>query len=229
MIVTLKKNDSSKVSALTSEEVSHMQGVVVSPNDAAITISSANEKIFVANTGHFSVLVSDQNGHINTGDYITISALGGIGMKADTSQALVLGKALVGFDGKNALSSAKIKGANGRDETVNIGLILTDINIVRNPSLKVEASVPSFLKKTSTAVAQKDVGANRIYIGMVILGLTAIIAGIVLYAGVRSSIVALGRNPLSRKTIIKGLIQVVVTSIIIFLLGLFGVYMLLKL
>jgi hypothetical protein len=46
---------------------------------------------------------------------------------------------------------------------------------------------------------------------------------------VRSSMIALGRNPLSRKSILRGMFQVIITSIIIFICGLFGVYLLLKL
>jgi hypothetical protein len=230
MIVMLKKGDTGKVNALTTEQVTSMQGVVVSANDSPITISATNQKVYVATSGKFLVLVTDQNGPIAVGDYITISALGGIGMKTGLSQALVLGRALEPFDAKSrALSTAKIKDNKGKEQSVNIGLISTDISIVRNPSLKVEAHVPDVLRKASESVAQKSVGANRIYIGMIILMLTAVIAGVVLYAGVRSSIIALGRNPLSRKTIVRSLIQVIITSLIIFLVGLFGVYLLLKL
>ena len=230
MIVRLKKDDPNKVEALANSSTEKMQGVVVSPNDAPFTVSSANQKVFVSSNGRYQVLVSDQNGGIQIGDYVTISALAGIGMKAGSTEPLILGKALAVFNGKdNVLSTAKYKDGKNKEQPVNIGLTVVDITISRNPNLKLEASVPGFLKKASKAVTSKDVGANRIYIGVVLLAVTAVVAGVVLYAGVRSSIIALGRNPLSRKTIIRGMIQVVVVSLIIFLVGLFGVYLLLKL
>lgn len=230
MLVKLKKDDATKVTFLTNESVADMLGVVVSPNDAPFTVSSDGQQVFVANTGKYTVLVSDQNGAVNLGDLVTISAISGIGMKAGTTQSLVLGKAVSGFDGKQAvLSTAKIKDSNGLEQTVSMGLATVDIDITKNPLLKGEANVPSFLRKASETIAQKQVNANRVYLGVVILALTSLLSGVVLFSGIRSSITALGRNPLSRKTIIRGMVQIIITSVIIFLCGLFGVYLLLKL
>jgi len=230
MIVMFKKGDTSKVAALSPDIPDQMQGVVVNPNDAPVTISNGDQKVYVATTGHYDVLVSDQGGTIKPSDYITISSVQGIGMKAGTTQPVVLGKALTGFDAKNGvLGNTTLKDKQGKETKVNFGKVTVDISISRNPQLKVEANVPSSLRKISTAVAQRDVTANRIYLGMVMIFITSFIAAIVLYAGVRSSITALGRNPLSRKSIFRSLIQVIITSVIIFLCGLFGVYLLLKL
>ena len=230
MIVMFKQDDTSKVAALTAATPDKMQGVVVNPNDAPVTISSGDQKVYVATTGHYDVLVSDQGGEVKPGDYITISSVDGIGMKAGSTQPVVLGKALTGFDGKNGvLGNTTLKDKAGKQSKINFGKVTVDISISRNPQLKVEANVPSSLRKVSEAVAQRDVTANRIYLGMVMIFITSFVAAVVLYAGVRSSIVALGRNPLSRKSIFRSLIQVIVTSVIIFLCGLFGVYLLLKL
>jgi hypothetical protein len=49
-----------------------------------------------------------------------------------------------------------------------------------------------------------------------------------LYAGVRSSVISMGRNPLARKTIIRNLIQIVLIALIILVTGLIAVYLLLK-
>jgi hypothetical protein len=48
------------------------------------------------------------------------------------------------------------------------------------------------------------------------------------YIGVRSGITAIGRNPLSKKDITKGLLQVILASMVVFIIGLFAVYLLLK-
>ncbi|MGH7241234.1 MAG: hypothetical protein ACREGB_02995, partial [Candidatus Saccharimonadales bacterium] len=101
MIVKLSDKDSSKVEPLTTDTVTKMQGVVVAANDATVTIGSDGNKsqVFVATFGHYDVLVSNQNGPIKAGDYITISALAGVGMKVDTTQPTVLGKATADFTG----------------------------------------------------------------------------------------------------------------------------------
>ena len=66
------------------------------------------------------------------------------------------------------------------------------------------------------------------YIAAAIFFIGAFIAGAVLYAGIRSSITAIGRNPLSKKSILRGLLQVIFTSLIVFIISVFGVYLLLK-
>lgn len=230
MIVRIDEEDTGKVRPLKTEEIDKMHGVVVNPNESPLTIAADGERVFVSSIGQFDVLVSDQNGPINPGDFLSISAVEGVGMKASDIQVLVLGKALSAFNGQdNVAGTVKAKESGGEEKQVNLGRVRADISVTRNPLLKAEANVPEVLRKASSSVAQKEVSANRIYIGIVALFLTSIIAAIVLYAGIRSSMIALGRNPFSRKSIFKGLLQVVITSLIIFLVGLFGVYLLLRL
>ncbi len=83
MIVQLKKDDPSKIEPATSDTMERIHGVVVAANDALVTLSADGQKTFVATGGRFEVLVSNQNGPVSAGDYITISALPGIGMRAD--------------------------------------------------------------------------------------------------------------------------------------------------
>jgi hypothetical protein len=230
MLVMLKEGDTSKITALTPGNSDKMLGVVVDRNDTPVSISDGSQTVYVANTGHFDVLVSDQNGAISPNENIAVSALSGIGMKASTASPNIAGKALEGFSGKeNTIGTTKVKDSGGQEKEVHLGFVMTDISIGKNPQFKTEAQVPEALRKASTAIANKQVSASKIYVGMVLIFLTSIIAAIVLYSGVRSSMIALGRNPLSRKSILRGMFQVIITSIIIFICGLFGVYLLLKL
>lgn len=231
LIVRLSEKDTTKVEALTLGSIDHMHGIVVDANDAPVTLSSEGKKVFVATIGRYEVLVSDQNGPINSGDYITISSLNGVGMKADQDQSVVAGKANDSFNGNDGvISQAQVKKASGGSSPVNLARIQVDIGITRNPLQRtIERGVPEFLRKASTAVADKPVSAIRIYISVAILLVSTIITGSLLYGGVRSGIVAIGRNPLSKKTISRSLLQVVLTSFIVFIIGLFAVYLLLKL
>lgn len=230
MIVKLKKEDTTKVAALTIETIEEMHGVVVDSQDAPVTLSQEGQRFFVAKTGKFDVLVDTQNGPIQSGDFITISALTGIGMKASNKEPFIIGRALSSFDGSiNAIGTSSIKDASGASRPVSIGRVSADISIARNPLLKAhEPSVPEFLRRASEALAGKQVPAVRIYIGLVIFAVSTVIAGSLLYSGVRSAIISIGRNPLSKKSILKGMFQVILTGLTIFLLGIFGVYLLLK-
>lgn len=231
MIVRIKKEDTTKITPLTSDTIDQMHGVVVDSNDAPVTLSTAGQHFFVATIGHFDVLVDTQNGPIAPGDYITISAVSGIGMKAGSKETLIVGHALAGFDGKTGVvGTSDITDSSGAKHTVSIGRVQADINVTRNPLLKAtEPNVPDFLRKTTEAIAGKPVPAIRIYLGLLIFVISTIVAGSLLYSGVRSAIISIGRNPLSKKSIIRGLIQVIITGLIIFILGIFGVYLLLKL
>jgi hypothetical protein len=233
MIVKLKDKDTSKVEPLTLATVTKMQGVVVAATDATVSLANDGNKgqVFVATFGHYDVLVSNQNGPIKAGDYITISALAGVGMKVDTSQPTVLGKATGDFTGSGKVAaSAKLKDSTGKEVTVSLGRIPVDISISHNPLQQVAADgLPSFLLNASSAVAGKPVSAARVYIALVLLVLSSLVAGGMLYSGIRGGLISIGRNPMAKKQITGGIIRVVLSGLICFILGVFGVYLLLKL
>lgn len=231
MIIRLKEGDASKVTPLASQEIDHMHGVIVDANDAPLTVSGKGEKVFVATGGRYSVLVSSQNGYISQGDYVTISAIHGIGMKAGDREPLVIGKAAGDFNEKTPrVSTTAIKDTAGGEREVVIGRVEVDIDVSRNPLLKgTEPNLPEFLQEATEAIAGKQVEPTRVYIGLVVLLVTTAISSSLLYGGVRSGIISMGRNPLSKKLIIRGMVQVIISGLIIFIVGLFAVYLLLKL
>jgi hypothetical protein len=230
IIVRLKKDDATKVEALAQEDMDKMHGVVVDSNDAPVTLSSDGQKVFVANVGRYEVLVSDQAGPIAIGDYITISAVKGIGMKAGDKEPIVVGLATATFDGSSdVIGTTEIK-VGEQNKKINIGRIQVDLGIARNPLLKAkEPNMPEVLKKATESIAGKEVSPAKAYTSVVIFILSSVIAGSLMYSGIRSGIISIGRNPLSKKSIVRGMFQVIITGLIIFLSGIFGVYLLLKL
>ncbi len=233
LIVRVKQGDSSKVEALKSSDINAMYGVVVSANDSPVNLTnnSGGTQVYVAASGQYDVLVSTQNGGIKVGDYLTISAIDGVGMKAGDSQTFVIGKALKAFNGRSgAESSTTLRDVAGNKTIVSLARIPVAVEVARNPGLKVTISnLPGFLQKAAQSVAQKPVSDNRIYIALAVLIASVVIAGSLLYAGVRSGIIAVGRNPLAKNSIAKSLLQVSLTALIILFLGVFAVYLLLKL
>ncbi len=231
MIVRLVAEDTTKVKPLTFDEMDQMLGVVVDANDAPVTLSAEGQKVFVATGGRFDVLVSSQNGPINAGDYITISAFNGIGMKAGNAEPIIVGRALAAFDGnQGVVSSAEITDTEGQTRTVNIARLPVDISVSRNPLLKIEEpDIPEVLRRASEAIAGKQVDPIRVYLGLAVFIISSIAAGTLMYGGVRSGIISIGRNPLSKKSIVRSMIQVIITGLIIFISGLFGVYLILRL
>lgn len=222
-IVVIDEEDNDKVQPATNERIEDMYGVVVNPTDAALTISGETEQVFVATSGRYKVLVSMQNGSINRGDFVTISSIEGIGMKVDDVAPMIIGRALESFDGSNQAGSAQVG-----DSSVQIGRIEVDVLIGNNPLQRpTEASLPDFLRQAAEFIAREPVSAERVYAATFIFIVTIVVAGSLMYSGVRNSIISIGRNPLSKKSIVKGMLQVIFFGLIVVVLGLFAVYLIL--
>ena len=233
-IVQLTGKDASAVKSASQKELQNMFGVVVDRKQLPVVLTNENIKneTFVAVSGTYNVLVSTQNGAIASGDYVTLSAINGVAMKAGTTEKTVFGRAGAGFDGKGTvLGKTTLKDeAGGETRTVALGSIPVTIDIKRNPNDKsTKAKVPDFLERIGEAVAEKEVSPIRIYISLGITAVSLIAAIIVLYAGVRNGIISIGRNPMSKKSIFRALVEVILTCFLILVIGLFAVYLLLKL
>ena len=235
-MIVEQATDKTRVKPVTQGDASKILGIVIRPNDATLSLSEdrAGQSVYIATTGTYHMLTSDQNGPIQKGDYIIVSAIAGVGMKVNDKSEYVVGKALDNFDGKtNVLSTTTIKDTKGVDHTVNFGFVTATININRNPILKTgtptaPTNVPSFLQRASNSIANRPVTSIRVYAALAVMILITIIVCTVLYAAIRTSITALGRNPLARKNIFRNLFSVVLISLIILITGLFAVYLLLK-
>lgn len=232
-IVQLAGEKSNRVSVATQKQLQNMFGVVVDRNQQPITLSSENleNEVFVAVSGTYNVLVSTQGGAIASGDYVTLSAVNGVAMKADTEVETVFGRANKPFDGKGVvLGQTTLKDDAGKTTQVQLGSIPVTIDIKRNPNIRTtEANLPEFLMRVGQQIAEKEVSPVRVYlsIGITFISLVAAIA--VLYSGVRSGMISIGRNPMSKKSIFRALLEIILTSLLILIIGLFAVYLLLRL
>lgn len=169
MVVGLKQDDPKKIEAINNSDAKRVHGVVVGSGDSSFILAEENQKVYVASAGKFDVLVSNQNGAIAPGDFVSVSQVTGIAMKTDGYQETVIGKALDGFDGTTKLSEVTIKDAIGAEQKIAIGRISVDLSIMRNPILKSTASLPSYLKDASEFIAGKPVNPVRVYLSLAIM------------------------------------------------------------
>lgn len=233
-IVQLNAKDTKRVVVATQAELLNMFGVVVDHNQLPLTLSSAEleNEAFVAVSGTYNVLVSTQAGSIAVGDYVTLSSVNGVAMKADTKVKTVFGRAVGSFNGKGVtLGQTALKDTNGNtNKTVTLGQIPVTIDIRSNPNDEsTKVKVPEILQRVGQAIAEKQVSPIRIYLSLAITAVSIIAAIAILYSGVRNSMISIGRNPMSKKSIFRALLQIIATSFIILTIGLFAVYLLLKL
>lgn len=233
-IVELTGKNSDKVKPVAKENLANMFGVTVDSRHLSVKLSngSLQNETFVAVSGTYNVLVSTQGGAIAVGDYVTLSSINGVAMKAGTKESTVFGRAVGAFDGKGVtLGGANIKDTtSGNNKPVKLGSVAVTIDIKRNPNQKsTKTDVPEFLERVGQAIAEKEVSPIRIYLSMAITAISLIAAIVVMYSGVRNGLISIGRNPMSKKSIFRALLEIILTSVLILIIGLFAVYLLLKL
>ncbi len=171
----------------------------------------------VATTGKVPVLVTNANGEIKKGDYITSSTFRGIGMKA-TVPGRVLGI---------ALENADVSGEN------------TDLIMVSLNSETVSGDAIGALAGGGTEYNFSWFGTNReepsflSYVKFISSGLIAVISftgGLVYYIQIsKKEVEALGRNPLASQIIQKNMILHGIVVAIMCLGGLAMAYAVLQL
>ena len=221
-VVALSQSSDTTVELAPSSTPERIYGVVIDPSSAPLTVQKQAQQVFAANSGDYPALVSTQNGNIHSGDYLTLSKTDGIAARADTSDRYIVGRALEDFSG----GGSTIVYANDGSA---LGRIMIQVAPGKNPLLKEEATVPQPLLKVGESISGKHVSALRIYASIAIFAVAALIAAVLLWGGIRSAMVAIGRNPLSRHSILRGLIQVILAAASVLIIGLIGVYLLLKL
>lgn len=229
-VVSRVEGDDSKVEGSLVDAVDRMHGVVVRSNESAVTLTFDSSGVLVATSGRYEVLVSDMNGEVREGDYLTASPLRGIAMKADQRQTKSLGQTLQTFDSNDQnqiLATESVTTSVGEQRTVAIGRVLTDLDVRNNP-LAFGVQAPQVLIELGETIAGGPVSVTRIWGALATLLLAFATGSVIFYAGVRTSIIAIGRNPLSKASVLRGFLQVTATSLVIFIVGGFAVYLILK-
>jgi hypothetical protein len=233
-VVQLTGKNSNEVKIATQQNLQDMFGVTVDRGQLLLAASNdaLKNEVFVAASGTYSTLVSTQGGTIAVGDYVTMSSINGVLMKAGTEEKTVFGRATESFDGKGVtLGTTTLKDTTGKaNKTVTLGSVPVTVDIKHNPNDKsTKVKVPTFLERVGEAVAEKQVSPVRIYLSLGITLVSVIAAIVILYSGIRNGVISIGRNPMSKKSIFRALLQIIATSILILIIGLFAVYLLLKL
>ncbi len=222
-LVSLMAGTPNTVELSTPANLPQIIGVV--GESSLIELSNGNNSVKVVTSGTTSTLVSDLNGTIKVGDRITTSPITGIGMKA-TNSGFVIAIAQSDFS-KAARKSQTITDRSGKEKTVQIGAVQAQIDKVYYQAPDEQSSfLPAAWQDFANGVAGHQVSPVRVMLaallGIVIFGVVAVL----MYSAVRSSIISIGRNPLSEPAVHKSLLQVgvsilgvlVFASIVIYLI-----------
>ncbi|MEO6109602.1 MAG: hypothetical protein ABIP50_01145 [Candidatus Saccharimonadales bacterium] len=213
-IVSLKENSSDEVVAANHTNAANLLGIVVGANSSSLSLTNnlANQ-VQVATSGTLRVLVSDINGIVERGDYITASPITGVGMKA-TDNARIIGVAQGSFEGG---ANQTIKDDTGKDQQVMVGEIAVLVNVSSYFKQPEKTLIPSSIQNIANAFAGRNVNPLPILISAGIFVVTLITVMIIVYSMIRNGIISVGRNPLSQSAVYRNVIQM--SGLVIGILG----------
>jgi|GEM_PF-137664 len=223
-IVSLKKNEPDQVIAALSSNVDGLLGVVINASNSILSFSSDQDnQVQVATNGTLQLLVSNINGDISVGDHITASPVSGVGMKA-TSNVRIVG--IAQGDLSNGTQQTYTD-SNGKKQTITIGEIPALVNVAYYFKEPDKTIIPSVLQNLADALAGRTVSALPIIISSAIFIITLTVVVSIVYSMIRSSIISVGRNPMSQSAVYRDIIQLSALVLGILAVGIIAIYLVL--
>jgi len=222
-IVSLRRGESELVEPSSSDNVENLFGVVVRQTDSTLRLSNGDRAVFVTTLGKAKTLVSDINGPVRAGDQLGLSPITGVAQRSN-DDSVSIGTALQDFEpAGGVISPIKVTDSNGQETTANVGLV--DIQV--KPQLGNNSILPSGISDFGESIAGKPVSSFRLFTALAVMVVSLSASSVLLFGAIRSALVAIGRNPLSKTLVYRGLFQVMAITFVIFASGVAGAYVIL--
>ena len=213
------------VQAANTDNGQRLVGVMSKQSLVELTNGARGVQVVIGGSSY--ALVSDINGEVKRGDKIAPSPLSGIGMKA-TESTQVLGTVEEDFVNAKQVSEQQIKDKNDVSRTVKVGLVMTQVNVAYYQRPEDNATfLPSFMMQFANQLVGRQVAPIRVLIAFILLIASFGGIAVLLYSSVSSSIISIGRNPLSADAVHKGIFEVGALAVGILLLTLIALYLVL--
>lgn len=223
-IVSLKKDTQDQVVAARTSNVDNLFGVVIENESSLLSVTNGQpDQVQVATSGTVPVLVSDINGPIKRGDHITASPIAGIGMKANGNVRVI---GIAQEDMKNGKKQT-YKDKSGNEESVTLGEVSSLINVAYFFKEPEKTIIPSAIQNVANSLAGREVSTLPVIVSGAIFLITIIVVVSIIYSMIRSSIISVGRNPMSQSAIYRDLIQLSALVLTILSVGMAAIYLVL--
>lgn len=225
-IVSLKKGTTDHVTAAYTDNSKYIFGVVVDSESSQLSVTNGqSNQVHVATSGIEQVLVSDINGNIEVGDPITASPIKAVGMKA-TSNAKIVGIAQDNFPNGN-VTNESYKDGKGQKQTVKLGQMSVLVNVSYYYKQPDKTIIPSAIQNLANALAGRKVNALPVIISIGIFFVSLIVVVSIVYSMIHSSIISVGRNPMSQAAVYRNVVQLSILVLIILGVAVGSIYMVL--
>ncbi len=225
-IVSLKKDTTDQVIASLSSNADNLLGVAITNDGSLLTLSNPKDKqVQIATSGTVPVIVSDINGVIKHDDHITASPIAGVGMKATANVRIIgiaQGDMKVTNEGKTDYTDK-----DGKKYSVQLGQVPTLVNVsyfFKEPDKSV---IPPTIQNVANSLAGRQVSTVPILISGAIFLVTIIVVMSIIYSMIKSSIISIGRNPMSQSAVYRDLIQMSALVLAILSVALIAIYLVL--
>jgi hypothetical protein len=207
-LVSLKSGSANTVELSTSQNLDRILGVV--GENSLIELSDGVGKLQVVTTGEALALVSDINGEVKSGDKITASPIAGVGMRALTS-TLIIGTAQANLASAET-EERDVTDKSGDKQQVHIAAIPMQVDKVFYEAPNDQSSfVPPVLQDFANNMVGRPVSPIRVMVAAFLIAFVFVTVIVLVYSAIRSSIISIGRNPLSGGAVQKSLLQVGLT------------------
>lgn len=224
MIAALKSESSDGKQIVERANLSNrgkVVGIITTIDSNLLTLTNSEAQVHVTTSGDASSYVTDLNGDIKQGDFIAVSPLTGVGMKAGDADNFVVGVALEDFN-KDKATSKEVTTTEGSKRTVLINTV--KVNVAPQDKGQTAAKNQPFLVLFGQSVTGKSVTQTQVIVALIVFFLLLVVEGSIIYGAIHSTIISIGRNPLARAALFKQLLQVSWLALLVMLFGLGSIY-----
>lgn len=194
-------------------------GIVTTKDANLVTLTADGLPVVVATTGEATAFMSDVNGAIHKGDYLAVSPLKGVLMKAGDNEVNAIGTALEDLSNTQTQQITTDSGTR----TIKIGTARIEISPT-SIALASNNQSSSILHNLGEGLAGRSISNWQVLAAMIIFLVILIIEGSLVYGAIHSTIIALGRNPLAHDEVYKQLFQVLLAVLGVLAFGMAVIY-----
>lgn len=209
-LVSSVPDDTDAIELTTEASAQRLLGVVNSL--PLVSLSSGINKVPVVLAGTTTVLVSDINGPISSGDKITSSPIAGVGMRA-TANSQIVGTAQADSNPEQTIAR-EITDKNGQRYTVQIERIPVQVGVAYYQAPGSDF-LPPVIQNIANSIAGRPVSLIRVLFAGILILASFISAATLVFVATKSAMTGLGRNPLAARSIKRGLYQSVIVSLVV--------------
>ncbi len=224
-VVSLRESDHKVVPADITNDIS-LLGVVVGSAEATLNVASPTDKVQVSTVGVVDAFVSSLGGDIKTGDPVTVSPVRGVGMKAGSAGRII---GIAQEEAKYSDRTVNVQAKAGGSVKAKLGSVPVAVQVSYYTPPPEKTVVPPWLQTFADTAAGREVSLIRLLASSLVAVIALIVTTVLLFSAIRNTMVSIGRNPLAKTSIYRGLWQVIAISVVVVVSGFMIAYLLLRL